>query len=1078
MHDARTLPMAAGWLHRLPRLLTEHEGFDRVVAALGAEEAVVLDGVWGSSCALAATALVQAGATPLVVVCPDLDAPEDFRDDLALFSDLPVACFPAWESDPGERIIHDEIFGDRLRTLKRLASSAPPPVLVTSIQSLLQPVPTHEKVAQRSRMLTVGQTLDDGVLTAWLAERGFHGTSAIELPGEFCSRGGIIDIFAPDWEHPVRVELFGDRIESIRRFDVNSQRSLAALEAIEVTTLEPDTTDREHLTAYLPPGSRLLLVEPQQLETEGHRYLARLDRPQDFHGVQDVMRQVARFGTASAWTLAPGGADVTCRLQVESVERFSGDIERVREELDGAGRGHEVMVVCLTEAEVERLGEILASTQLAASGRLHFSVGRLKAGFRLAEDGAIVISSTELFQRTAELRRAPRRHLGKTIDNFLDLREGELVVHLAHGIGRYRGLKLLAKDDRAEEHLTIEFRGGTKVYVPTSKIELVQKYVGPTRTRPRLARIGGRLWERQKEAAQAAVTDLAADMLQLQAERRARPGIRFGKDTNWQREFDAAFPYPETADQLEAMGDIKGDMQQPRPMDRLLCGDVGFGKTELAIRAAFKAVDNGHQVGVLVPTTILAEQHFRTFRERMAEFPFEIAKLSRFSTPKQQRETVQRLRNGTADIVIGTHRLASRDVGFDNLGLLIIDEEQRFGVEVKERLKSLRASVDVLTLTATPIPRTLHMALLGLRDISSLATPPEERMAVETRVTRFDKRAVRHAVMRELNRGGQVFFVHNRVYDIHQVAQRLAEVVPEARICVGHGQMPEGELERVMIDFVSHQFDVLLATTIVESGLDIPNANTIFIDDADCYGLADLHQLRGRVGRYKHRAYCYLLIDPRKHITPTAAKRLRAIEEYSEMGAGFAIAMRDLEIRGAGNILGTQQSGHIAMVGYELYCQMLETAVRAIRRMPPQLSIEVDVDLPGEAFIPGAYVPDVRQKIDLYRRLSRIADLSQLADLIEEMNDRFGRPPEPVRRMISLAELRIEAAVWQIDTIHLESPYIVFTYTDRTRADQLERGSRGKLRVVDDRSLYLTLHKGVTNSDAILKSAKSVLQPR
>jgi transcription-repair coupling factor (superfamily II helicase) len=693
-------------------------------------------------------------------------------------------------------------------------------------------------------------------------------------------------------------------------------------------------------------------------------------------------------------------------------------------------------------------------------------------------DGVALVSGSELFHR-ADLNRPTRRRLGRAIDSFLELREGDYVVHLSHGIGRYRGLQLLEKAHQAEEHLVIEFHGDTKIYVPASKIELVQKYVGGSKkNRPALAHVGGRLWQRQKEAAKLAVTDLAADMLELQAARALRPGINFAGDTAWQREFDASFPYIETPDQLTSMAAIKSDMQQTRPMDRLLCGDVGFGKTELAMRAAFQAVDNGFQVAVLVPTTILAEQHLRTFRARMAEFPIAIASLSRFCTPRETREIVEGLAAGTIDVVIGTHRLAQHDVAFQNLGLLIIDEEQRFGVELKERLKALRQTVDVLTMTATPIPRTLHLSLLGVRDISNLETPPDDRLAIETRVTRFDAQLVRHAVMRELNRGGQIFFVHNRVHDIEKVAQDLSQIVPEASIAVGHGQMAENELERVMLDFVDHKFDMLLATTIVESGLDIPNANTIFIDDADRYGLADLHQLRGRVGRYKHRAYCYLLVDPHKHLSTGAARRLKAIEEFSQMGAGFAIAMRDLELRGAGNILGTQQSGHIATVGYELYCELLEQSVRRLKRLPPKVTVDVSVDLPCEAYIPRCYVPDMRLKIDFYRRIARLATIEEWDDLSAELVDRFGPLPAEVERMLMLARLRIWAHAWQIASIHLEEGYVVFGYDERQRIEQLARVSQGRLRIVDDKSAYLPLAKDVTQSDQRIDAVQSLLRPR
>jgi transcription-repair coupling factor (superfamily II helicase) len=948
--------------------------------------------------------------------------------------------------------------------------------VVTSIQSLLQPVPNRATLAANTRRVRLGNTLDLEDLTRWLAAHRYHATGAVELPGEFSWRGGILDVYAHDWLAPVRIELFGDQVESLRQFDLASQRSLATLSQVEITVQASDSGgDRACLTDYLPTGAVWLWVEFDQIQAEGRHFLELSEQPQNCFGLQELMQRSTRFGCVFAAGLATGQQGVVRRLQIESVERFSGEIGRVRQELDQVSNGHQVFLVGETEAEIKRLGEILTSTQVAAAQRLHFVVGRLRTGFRLVGEQILVISGNELFHR-APLRRLPRHRLGKAIDSFLDLREGDLVVHLAHGIGRYRGLQLLNRDGHVEEHLEIEFHGGTKIYVPSAKIELVQKYVGARKTRPRLATIGGKNWIRQKQAARAAVEDLASDLLQLQAEREARPGITFGADTEWQQEFDAAFPYTETADQLTAMDAIKTDMVKSRPMDRLICGDVGFGKTELAMRAAFKAVDNGYQVAVLAPTTILVEQHYRTFGERMAEFPFAIAKLSRFCSAKEQRETIERLASGAIDIVIGTHRLASQDVRFHNLGLLVIDEEQRFGVEVKERLKTIRSTVDVMTLSATPIPRTLHMALTGIRDISNLETPPEDRIAVETRVTRWSHELIRRAVLRELNRGGQVFFVHNRVNDIEAVAERLKYIVPETSIAIGHGQMPEGELEQVMVDFVNQQFDVLLATTIVESGLDIPNANTIFIDEADRYGLADLHQLRGRVGRYKHRAHCYLLVDPGKAVTPNAARRLRAIEEFSDMGAGFSIAMRDLEIRGAGNVLGTQQSGHISLVGYELYCQLLEAAVRRIKHLPPKLSVDVDIELPGEAYIPRTYVPELRNKVDLYRRLARSVGEQAIEQLRREFLDRFGPLPDCVQRLLSLAELKSDAAFWQIDSVHLEPPYMVFGYTDVGRAQQLVRTQGGRLRRVDDRCLYLTLPDSVRSPDQIIAEAKSVLR--
>ena len=1061
--------------------LKRQEGFAEVVESLNSGQGATLDGAWGSSCALVAAALAEQAPAPLVVVCPQVDDIDNLADDLTLFTRLTPERFPAWESLPSERVVHDEVFGDRVRVLKLLSSPDPPKLVVTSIQSLLQPVPDHQSLASQTRSLRTGREVSLDDLSRWLVTGGFHNTSAVELPGEFSVRGGIVDVFAPDWYHPVRVELFGDQIESIRRFEVASQRSLAALEAVDVTILEPSfrASHRQywaHLADFLPRQSWFLLVEPGELERQGRDYLQRVEAPQDFHSVRAVMQRALEFPSVAASAMTAGSLQTTWGLNIESVERFSGDINKVRDELDEAGEGNEVFVVCQTEAEALRLREIFGGTQLAGQGKLHFPIGSLRNGFRLVCEGIVLLSSGELFRR-ADLRRRARRRLGRVIDSFMELREGDLVVHVAHGIARYRGLKLLEKDQQVEEHLVLEFRGRTKLYVPSSKIGLVQKYVGSSKSRPTLARIGGQTWTRQKSRVRQAVADMAADMLDLQAARASRPGIAFSPNTEWQREFDASFPYQETDDQVATIDAIKENMSQARPMDRLLCGDVGYGKTELAMRAAFCAVDAGYQVAVLVPTTVLAEQHHRTFTERMAEFPFEIAVLSRFSSRGKQAKIIERLAEGSADIVIGTHRLAQKDVRFHNLGLVVIDEEQRFGVEVKERLKAFRRTVDVLTMTATPIPRTLHMGLLGLRDISNLETPPEDRLAVETRVTRFNPELIRHAVMRELNRGGQIFFVHNRVQDIQSVATRLRQIVPEAQLAIAHGQMPEGQLEAVMIDFVNQRCDLLLATTIVESGLDIPNANTIFIDEADRYGLADLHQLRGRVGRYKHRAHCYLLVDANKNLSPTAAKRLRAIEEFSEMGAGFAIAMRDLEIRGAGNILGTQQSGHITAVGYELYCNLLEQAVHRLKRLPPKVSVDVELDLPVEAYLPRSYVGDMRLKIDLYRRLARVSDLRELEDLAAELVDRFGKPPALVRRLLSVAETRIAAHRWQIDSIHIEDHYVVFGYTSARRIRQLADKLGGRLRVVDGRSAYLPLDKEVTQPGAILREIKSLLQP-
>ncbi|MEM6328714.1 MAG: transcription-repair coupling factor [Planctomycetota bacterium] len=1070
-------------MRRLAAQLTAREDFARVAHSLQSGHSGTLGGVWGASRALVAAALAEAASGPLVVVLPHLGEVDPFVADFALFSGDRCLPLPAWQTEQEERVIHDEVYGQRLRVLKGLANASPngergaARVIVTSIHGLLQPVPTRETLAEATRTLAVGGTLDEEDLAAWLVGHGCHRTSAVELPGEFAIRGGIVDIFAPDADQPARIELFGDEVESIRLFDVATQRSAGTLRSIDVTMLNPSAADRAHFTAYLPGGAWFLLVEPADLAEEGRFYLERADRPRAMHTVKTTLAEVYKFPSVTAAGVPAGSMEETAHLGFESVERFSGDVQRVRGELATVASGQAAYVVCPTEAEAKRLGELFGPAGGEPPLPVEFVLGQLSQGFRLVGSQTLVLGSGELFNRTDATGGASRRTAGRAIDSFLELREGDLIVHVTHGIGRYRGLKLLEKEGRAEEHLELEYHGGTRIFVPATKIELVQKYVGGKKLKPPLARIGGKSWQNQKKAAERAVTDLAADMLDLQAKRDARPGIRFPADTAWQQEFDASFPYEETPDQLTALADIKADMQRTKPMDRLLCGDVGFGKTEVAIRAAFKAVDAGYQVAVLCPTTVLAEQHRRTFTQRMAEFPFEIAAVSRFSTAKEQKTVLGLTREGAVDILIGTHRLASADVEFQNLGLVVIDEEQRFGVAVKQRLKAMRAMVDVLTMTATPIPRTLHMALLGAKNISNLETPPANRLAVETRVTRFNDEMIRHAILRELNRDGQVYFVHNRVHDIKKVAQRLLEIVPGLRIGIGHGQMADGELEEVMTRFVRHEYDLLLATTIIESGLDIPNANTMFIDDADRYGLADLHQLRGRVGREGRRSYCYLLIEEDRHLSPEAARRLRAIEEFSQLGAGFALSMRDLEIRGAGALLGTQQSGHIATVGYEMYCSMLENAVRHMRQLPPREVVDVNVDLPAEAYLPAGYVPDLRSKIDLYRRLARFTTVDQVDDFGDELADRFGPVPGPAERLLEMARLRVWAHAWGVDSIRREDDYLVLGYTARDRIRRLVEASGGRLRVADASSAYLPLPPEERTAGAVLSRAKSLLRP-
>ncbi|HMD54475.1 MAG TPA: transcription-repair coupling factor, partial [Phycisphaerae bacterium] len=715
--------------------------------------------------------------------------------------------------------------------------------------------------------------------------------------------------------------------------------------------------------------------------------------------------------------------------------------------------------------------------------KIAMPVGDLAAGFRwnLTESGEeadrwlILISHHELFHRYHQKHRLRSVQGARPIDHFLDLKEGDYVVHVQHGIARYMGVTILNRDGRAVEYITLMFARDATLHVPITQIHLVQKYVGSAQGRPPLSLLGGSGWSKQKEKVAEAVEKMASEMLEIQAAREQFPGVAYPADTVWMREFENSFPFQPTEDQVRCIAEIKEDLQKQRPMDRLLCGDVGYGKTELAIRSAFKVSEAGKQVAVLAPTTVLVEQHEQTFRERMAGYPFVVESISRFKTPSQVRDILNRTRKGQVDVLIGTHRLLSRDVEFTDLGLVVIDEEQRFGVEHKERLKHLRLTVDVLTMTATPIPRTLHMSLLGLRDISNLATPPRDRRSVVTEIIGFETQRIKQAMERELARDGQVYFVHNRVWNIQSVADKIQQLVPDARVVIGHGQMSDGELEQVMHQFVRREADVLVSTTIIESGLDIPTANTIFIHEAENFGLSDLHQLRGRVGRSRHRAYCYLILSGDKIISDSAAKRLKAMEEYNSLGAGFKIALRDLEIRGAGNLLGDEQSGHIAAVGYELYCQLLEEAVKRVKNQPIDRPPEVNIDIGVTGGFPRTYVRSEKQRMDLYRRLSRCHSREALTALRQDIVDAFGPLPGPAETLLTLTELRINAAQWGIASIISKPPDLVFTLSDLTRLGPLLAKAPGSVRPVDEKSIHLRLVPAYFQGDTLLNVLSNLL---
>ncbi|MGD2109364.1 MAG: transcription-repair coupling factor [Phycisphaerae bacterium] len=1055
----------------------------------GSDEVVHASGLWGSSAPMVVAMLAGGCSRTFLYVTAHLEQADRARDDLEYFLGQAPELFPAWEALPGEGAGALEIEAERLRVCSDLWVSGgvaeagrASTVIVTPVQSLMQPVPTADTLAENTLTLTVGSTGDPGRrrspddLLSWAVDRGFERLNLVESPGDVAKRGDIVDIFAPGEVHPYRIEFLDDAAESIRRFDVGTQRSIETLTTISITALpnraagvDPSVTD---LTAYLGDDPVIVLDSPGEIQTMGETLVNRLGGSGRLMEVDDVLARVARFQQLhlSSFGAAAASNETVIDFGVTSVSRFEGAAGESVAELCRAARDHSVHVVCDTAGEKQRLEEMIAEHAAESVGSIDIHLGVVHRGFNWTATRTLVVPHHEIFGRRRQRRRIRRMHAGRPLESWLDLKSGDIVVHVVHGIAVYRGLKKMRKgeSDQVEEFMILEFAEKAVVYVPCSQIELVQKYLGAGGRRPELSRIGGKRWGKTKERVAKAVSDLAESLLRIQAVREAAVGTAYPPDTEWQREFEAAFPYEETEDQLLVANEIREDLLRARPMDRLVCGDVGYGKTELAIRAAFKVVEYGRQVAVLVPTTVLAEQHFMTFKERMAEYPFVIGCLSRFRSPSEQRSIVERLKKGQLDIVIGTHRLLSKDVAFKDLALVIIDEEQRFGVEHKERLKTMRETVEVLTLTATPIPRTMHMSLMGIRDISSLQTPPVDRRSIATQVGPFNEELVRNAVLRELNRDGQVYFVHNYVRSIAAMADHIRRIVPDARVVYGHGQMKDRELEGVMHQFVERKADVLVCTTIIESGIDIPSVNTIFINRADRYGLADLHQLRGRVGRSSHRAYCYLLLSPDRPVTGKAAKRLKTIEEFSELGAGFRIAMRDLEIRGAGNLLGAEQSGHIAAVGYEMYCRLLEQTVRRLKNEPDPSPPPVQLDLNVSAHLPRSYITADRARIEVYRRIAGCEVEADLRQLERDLVDTFGPIPPVVERLLSVAEIRVAARRFGVQSISLQPPDLIFAVKHLPTADALFTDAPGSVRMPDPKTIHLRLPPNYLEAPTLL----------
>ncbi len=1063
---------------------------------------VSVTGSRGSSTNLLAGAIARRTQRPVLLVVAHLDDADDAIDDLELFdgtggTPLNPRRFGALEVLPGESSVSLELLAERLAVVaslgrQRAGTEPESKLIVAPVQALMQAVPAPNALSDFTMTLEAGQEVPPGRLLDWLDTAGYQRVDAIEQPGDFATRGGIIDIFPPAGSAhestgdigdeatsvgPIRLDYFGDEIESIALIDVDTMGSGKRLQRVQIIGARIERIQSDDRTTnlidLLPDNAIIVLHEMLELAEQARGYFERLTNPRGIYAPNTVFAKVTQRPHVIVNQYSDTGkhdAD-TLELPVAPLPTFDNDAGKAVEELAALAQQPDtrVIVPCQKQGERDRLQELIQQHAPDAADRIALELAFLHRGFvwkspkngkasrtsRRSQDTLILVPHHELFHRY-ETRRRVRRitSQGQASDAFFDLDVGDYVVHVDHGIALFAGLKTMRRGGVTQEYLTLEFAKNALLHVPVSQIDLVQKYVGGFQGRPPLSSLGGKRWAKQKEAVAEAVKDLAAELLRVQAARAAMPGIRYPEDTAWQREFEASFPYDETEDQLAAIAAIKRDMAHTKPMDRLICGDVGFGKTEIAVRAAFKAAEYGKQVAVLVPTTVLAEQHERTFRSRMADYPFRIESISRFKSASEQQNALKELAAGRIDIIIGTHRLLSKDVKFADLGLVIIDEEQRFGVEHKNKLLQFRMTADVLTLTATPIPRTLHMSMLGLRDISSLSTPPLDRRAIVTEVIPYNKDRIRQALLRELSRDGQVFFVHNRVHDIQSVADDIRRLAPDARVIIGHGQMAPRELEQVMLKFIRREADVLVSTTIIESGIDIPTANTMFIDQADHFGLAELHQLRGRVGRYKHRAYCYLLLPEDRPINDVAAKRLKAIEQYAMLGAGFKIAMRDLEIRGAGNLLGPEQSGNIAAVGYEMYCHLLERETRKLRNESIIEPGRTHLELPVSGQLPRNYITSAKYRMDAYRRISRATTLAQLEQVSRDLTDAYGPLPAAAATLMQLAELRIAASTHEIDSIKLEGPDLIFRTRHVKRLDPLLRDAPGRASIIDENTVY------------------------
>ena len=987
---------------------------------------------------------------------------EDYR-----FYDRKVYSYPAKDLLFFQADIHGNLLiRQRMKVIKALLEEKELTV-VTSIDGCMDFLESLEKIKEQLIHYESDSTVDIEQLKNQLVALGYERVGQVEMPGQFSVRGGIVDIYCLTEENPWRIELWGDEIDSIRSFDPESQRSLENLEELTIYPAVEHIGDKDMVSFldYFPEERTIIFLdEPNRLTEKGgaveEEYRqSRMHReekgsrnlPENWLcSFEQLQKELNKRNCISVCALEPKQAGWKVRekfyLEVKSISAYNNSFELLVKDLHQYKKqGYRIALLSGSRTRAERLAKDLQEEGLAAfygqdydreicPGEIMVVYGHAKKGFEYPLIKFAVMTESDIFGQKQKKKKKKKNYSGSRIQDFAELSIGDFVVHEKHGLGIYRGIEKVEVDRIVKDYIKIEYRGGSNLYIPATQLDCLQKYSGADASKaPKLNKLGTQEWNKTKSKVRGAVKNIAKELVELYAVRQEKEGYVCGPDTVWQREFEEMFPYEETEDQLSAIEDAKRDMESTRIMDRLICGDVGYGKTEVALRAAFKEVQESRQVAYLAPTTILAQQIYNTFVQRMKEFPVRVELLCRFRTPAQQKKAIEDLKKGQVDVIIGTHRILSKDVQFKNLGLLIVDEEQRFGVTHKEKIKQLKKDVDVLTLTATPIPRTLHMSLIGIRDMSVLEEPPMDRMPIQTYVMEYDEETVREAINRELRRGGQVYYVYNRVTDIADVALRIAKLVPDARVDFAHGQMSERELENVMYSFVNGDIDVLVSTTIIETGLDISNVNTMIIHDSDRYGLSQLYQLRGRIGRSNRTAYAFLMYRKNVMLKETAEKRLAAIREYTDLGSGFKIAMRDLELRGAGNLLGAQQHGHMNAVGYDLYCKMLNEAVKEAKGIHTMEDFETSVDLNVDAYIPDSYISNEFQKLDIYKRIAGIETQQDYDDMLEELLDRFGEPGKAVLNLLAIAKLKAIAHQGYVTEIKQTGKTVRFTLYEKAR---------------------------------------------